>query len=239
MVAIRPDLRSYSRVSYLREIHGDITGAKQALEMAINAGYPGQDETSWAMHTYTEFLMRYNENTNAKKLCEMALSERPNYPFTIANQAEISLKEGKSKEAEQLLNNAISIIPEVGFYITLAEIYKSQNRTTELQKIKTEILSMLQDDVSSGHNMDLEYAYVYQSLFDDHATAISYAKKEFEKRPDNIDVNRILAQLYKESNDPRMTERHYKKAVATNSKHPDLSEIRRYLSNNLAQLINK
>jgi hypothetical protein len=46
MMAIRPDLRSYSRVSYLREIFGDIPGAREAMLMAIQAGYPGQEETA-------------------------------------------------------------------------------------------------------------------------------------------------------------------------------------------------
>ena len=42
MASIRPDLRSYSRVSYMREIHGDRDGAKQAMKMAGDAGAFGQ-----------------------------------------------------------------------------------------------------------------------------------------------------------------------------------------------------
>ncbi len=41
MVSIRPDIRSYSRISYLREIHGDIPGAIEAMELAVEAGAPG------------------------------------------------------------------------------------------------------------------------------------------------------------------------------------------------------
>ena len=41
MVSIRPDLRSYARVSYLREIHGDVDGAIAAMKLAVSAGYPG------------------------------------------------------------------------------------------------------------------------------------------------------------------------------------------------------
>ncbi len=47
MVSIRPDLRSYSRISYLREIHGDVAGAKEAMDMAVKAGYPGMEQTEW------------------------------------------------------------------------------------------------------------------------------------------------------------------------------------------------
>src|SRR6187431_2416008 len=45
MVSIRPDLRSYSRVSYLREIHGMVDEAISALKMAVAAGYPGDEPT--------------------------------------------------------------------------------------------------------------------------------------------------------------------------------------------------
>ena len=47
MVSIRPDLRSYSRISYLREIHGDMPGAIEAMKMAIQAGYPGYEDRAW------------------------------------------------------------------------------------------------------------------------------------------------------------------------------------------------
>lgn len=50
MVAIRPDLMSYARVSYLREIHGDMEGAIKAMEMAVKAGYPGLEQTAWTKY---------------------------------------------------------------------------------------------------------------------------------------------------------------------------------------------
>jgi tetratricopeptide (TPR) repeat protein len=48
MISIRPDLRSYSRISYLREIHGDIPGAIEAMKMAVEAGSPGDESTEWS-----------------------------------------------------------------------------------------------------------------------------------------------------------------------------------------------
>ncbi len=43
MISIRPDIRSYSRIAYLREIHGDIPGAIEAMKMAVTAGAPGDE----------------------------------------------------------------------------------------------------------------------------------------------------------------------------------------------------
>jgi hypothetical protein len=38
MVDRKPDLAAYARVSYFRELHGDLGGARDALERALSAG---------------------------------------------------------------------------------------------------------------------------------------------------------------------------------------------------------
>lgn len=226
MMAIRPDLRSYSRVSYLREIFGDIPGAREAMLMAIQAGYPGQEETAWAMHTYAEMLMRYGLDNEAEVVYKTLLQERPDYPFAVAGLGKLALKRNELNEAALKLKDAINIIPEVDFYVTLAGLYKSQKKVDALEKLKADILVMLKDDSETGHNMDLEYAHVYNDLFEDTATALVYAKKEFQKRPQNIDVNRTLALLELENNNKEKAISYYKTASSTHSRHPELEMIK-------------
>ncbi|MBK8698783.1 MAG: tetratricopeptide repeat protein [Saprospiraceae bacterium] len=226
MVSIRPDLRSYSRVSYLREIFGDVNGAKEAMMMAIRAGYPGQEETAWAMHTFAEMLMRYGQDDEASTVYESLLQERPDYPFAVAGLGKIAIKKGDLSKGEVLLKDAIDIIPEVDFYVTLAELYKNQNKMAACEKLKAEILVMLQDDTEAGHHMDLEYAHVYYDLFDDTNTAIAYATKELKKRPLNIDVNRTLALLELEKNQTDKAKLYYEAATSTQSRHPELEIIK-------------
>ncbi|MFN3940397.1 MAG: tetratricopeptide repeat protein, partial [Chitinophagales bacterium] len=45
MLKIKPDIRSYARASYLRQIFGDNTGAIEAMQMAVAAGVPGMENT--------------------------------------------------------------------------------------------------------------------------------------------------------------------------------------------------
>jgi predicted Zn-dependent protease len=44
MIDLRPDSSSYSRVSYLRELHGDTEGAIQAMTLAVKAANPNDPE---------------------------------------------------------------------------------------------------------------------------------------------------------------------------------------------------
>ena len=225
MNEIRPDLRSYSRVSYLREIHGDTEGAIDAMERAVRAGAPGYESTAWARLTLGGLYERYGQPEKAAQEYSTILQERPNYPFAIAAQASMAREAGNLEEAEALLNQAKDIIPEVGYYIQLTEIYKELGRTDEMEATEKEILAMLQDDVDSGHNMDMEYATLYRDHFQDYPKALEYMLDEYAARPANIDVNRVLATIYHRMGDDERARDHLRKAAATNSQYPELLRL--------------
>lgn len=222
MVAIRPDLRSYSRVSYLREIHGQIDGAIDAMKMAVTAGFPGYEETAWTRLTLGNLYQTYNQLDKAEMQYKMILQEREDYPFAIAALAEIEMKKDNHEKAEKLLKEACAIIPEVGFYEQLAHLYQKTNRQAEAEELMKEVFEMLADDEKHGHNMNVEYAAIYRDFYQDYDKALAYLQKEFEKRPNNIDVNRALAMTYAKKGDNTKAAQHIKKASLTDSKHPEL-----------------
>jgi len=225
MVAIKPDIRSYSRVSYLREIHGDVDGSIEAMTMAVKAGYPGYEETAWAMLTLGDVYKQYGDLEKAEKVYQAILETRPNYPFAVGGLAEIQVQKGDDKSAEATLQQAMDIIPEVGFYVSMAELYKRQDRQDELDAIMKEIMVMLKEDTDSGHNMNLEYAHIYLDILEDTDKALEYAQLEYKKRPANIDVNRILAKVYDVRKNQDLVAYHLEKAKVTGSKHPELIEL--------------
>ncbi len=225
MVAVRPDLRSYARISYLREIHGLYEEAIEAMEMAVEAGYPGLEETSWAQLELGNLYSRYGYADKAKVQYEAILKYRPDYPFAIAAKAQLAFEEKDYQTAEELLKEACSIIPEVGFYEQLAHVYAQTNRTVEKEAILKDIMIMLQEDVESGHNMNLEYANLYIELKTDYKAALQFANRAYEARPNNIDTNRMLARIYAEQGNMQKAKEHLQKATITGSKHPELIEL--------------
>jgi tetratricopeptide (TPR) repeat protein len=223
MMALKPDLRSYARISYLREIHGEVPEAMKAMEMAISSGIPGYEDTAWAMLTYAELNEMYNKNKEAKMLYEEILAQRPNYPFAVAGLGKIELKNKNYPKAIKLTNEAIKTIPEVGFYTQLLEIYKATGDKSAFDKTLKDVWAMLADDEKSGHNMRLEYADIYLNLLDNPTKALDYAQQEYNVRPKNIDVNRMMANIYKKLNDDQKYNQHLAVAKSTHSKHPELA----------------
>lgn len=230
MINIRPDLRSYARVSYLREIHGDIDGAKKAMQLAVEAGYPTYEQTAWTRLTLGELHQTYGDLENAKLEYKKILNTREDYPFAIAALADIEIIKGNFENAKTLLEEAISIIPEVGFYEQLAHLYKITDQKDAFEAIVPAIFIMLQDDVNHGHNMNMEYASLHLDLLEEPDKALEYTLKEYSKRPKNIDVNRLLAKIYFSKSDLKNAKKHSNVAARTGSLHPDLINIKQLLA---------
>ena len=236
MVAGQPDIQAYARISYLREMHGDLDGALQAIQLAISSGKAGSEETAWAGLQQAKLLHRNNHSDAAERILNDILIERPNYPFAQGALAAIELAKGNLASAKTYVDEAIKTVPDVGFYITLAKYYKHQNELEAFAKTLDKIMTLLADDVQTGRNMDLEYANVYLDLLDDPETALKYMQNAYDARPDNIDVNREMAQIYKALKKPIHLDYHLKKAVRTNSKHPALRMLAGALSDTLKRL---
>ncbi|MEL6671413.1 MAG: tetratricopeptide repeat protein [Bacteroidota bacterium] len=222
MVGIRPDLRSYARISYLREIHGELDGAIQAMLKAVTAGYPGYEETAWTRLTLGELYEQKGDLSAARDQYKMALVERPNYPFALAALANLDIKEAKWEQAEQKLDTAISFIPEVGFYIQMLDVYAHKGDQESAQQTLKEVFDMLADDEEKGHNMGMEYARLHLEHTGDLEKALAYAEEEYQTRPQNLDTNRLMGLILYQMGDYQAAQKHVIKALRTGNQHPEL-----------------
>lgn len=222
MMQIRPDLRSYSRTSYLREIYGDMQGSKKAMVMAINAGAPYSEYKCWAITTLGKIYEAEGKLDSAQICYEFSTQERENYPFGIAGLARIQAKKGETTEAFKLYKQALEILPEIGFNIDLANLKKQNGDEAEFKAMIPEIETMFTEDIESGHNMNLEYASFLYSFKGDFKTALEYGLKEYEERPENIDVNKLLAFVYYGMDDTENAKKHIEIALATAKQDADL-----------------
>jgi tetratricopeptide (TPR) repeat protein len=220
MVGMRPDLRSYSRVSYLREIHGDPKGAIEAMGMAVDAAMPGYEQSAWCRLTLAKLYENYGQLDEAKMHYTILLQERAEYPFAYAGLASVAMKQGNMKEAEELLDKAIGLIPEVSFYEQKVDLLNETNRAADATKMVAEILAMMQEDQASGHQVDLELAAVHLRLAHDAKAAQAAAEKALAARPDNIDVNAMMAEIAYAKDDIAQAQSYIKIALRTHSLDP-------------------
>jgi tetratricopeptide (TPR) repeat protein len=201
MTSIRPDIRSYSRISYLREIHGDTLGAIEAMNEAVASGAPGLEQTAWARITLAGLYEAIGNLHKAEMQYRLVLAERPHYAFAIGGLGRIEAKRKNYDKSIELLKEASEIMPEFSFQQEMAHVYKMTHENSLAKSVTESLLESLEEDQDAGHVVDLELANIHLDISGDINEAYRYAKKEYKKRPKNIDVCKTMAKiLYKKNN---------------------------------------
>ena len=226
MVSIRPDNRSYSRIAYLREIHGDIPGAIEAMKMAVDAGAPGDENTEWCRVQLGRLIEKTGKINEAKMQYTIAIDNRNNYPYALAGLARISIVEKDYNKALDLLMRADSIIPDHTFKEGIAEIYKLQGENDKAKKVAEEILNYMKKKSSANKNSigqieDHEMAHAYMGI-DNYEKALKYALLEYDRRPENIEVNETVAIVYYGQREYAKALPYIETALKTSCKNPEL-----------------
>jgi tetratricopeptide (TPR) repeat protein len=228
MASLRPDIRSYSRISYLREIHGDYEGAIEAAKLAVSAGYPGLEQSEFARMVLGHLYECTGALDSAEAQYKMALDERPEYSFAVAGLGRVEKAKGNYPLAITYFEKAKRSIIEYSFSDELTDLYKLNGENEKAKKSAQEVIDMLSpgsnsDESSSahGHYADKELAYAYLKI-DDTENALTHAKLEYGRRPDNIDVCEAIAWVYYKKGDYANANKYITTALKTNSKNPIL-----------------
>jgi tetratricopeptide (TPR) repeat protein len=228
MLSIRPDLRSYARASYLREIHGDYEGAIEAMKMAVDAGAAGDESTEWSRVQLGQLYENIGDLKNASMQYTFAENERPGYPYPLAGLARIAIAEKNYDKAIVYYQQADSIVNNSTFKEALATAYKLAGKNAEAKMLMDNAVKQMAanakaavTDESLGHYSDKELSEIYIKE-GDYKKALEHALAEYNRRPENIEVNETLAWAYYNNGDINKAMQHIKTAHKTNAQNPSL-----------------
>ncbi len=227
MVSIRPDIRSYARISYLREIHGDYKGAIAAIKLAVAAGYPGLEQTEWTRMILAHLYESTGSIDSAEVQYKIALLERSDYPFAIAGMGRIAKIKGKYKDAIADYEKAKGMITEYSFSDELTDLYKLNNEPSRSEEYARSVIEMLgpnadvEGQSGHGHYADKELAYAYLKT-GDLDNALKHAMIEYERRPNNIDVCESVAWVHYKRGEFTEADKFMNTALRTHSQNPVL-----------------
>jgi tetratricopeptide (TPR) repeat protein len=228
MISIRPDIRSYSRISYLREIHGDIPGAIEAMKLAVDAGSPGSESTEWARVQLAKLYEQLGEMKYAEMHYTISLENRPGYPYALAGLARLATYKNDYQKAIELYQRADSASNDYSFREALVETYGLTGNKDQSSRIANTIVDEMEKAAkamtrgdSSGHYADKEMAYAYLAV-NRYDKAIEHALLEYNRRPNNIDANETVAWVYYRQNDYVKAKTFIKTALQTGCENPTL-----------------
>jgi tetratricopeptide (TPR) repeat protein len=196
MVNLRPDFSSWTRIAYIRELYGDIAGARIALNTAISSGSNYPENIAWAYVELSKLDIR-NDTSRALVDLQMAQKTFPLYSQAMEGLGKTEYARGDMLQAENYFKSAYATLPLAQYAIDLADIaFVRGDKATSEQYIALAQVAF-RASRRAGVNTDLE-----ESLFlSDHGMslldALAKAERAYSERPSIYGADYLAWALYK------------------------------------------
>jgi tetratricopeptide (TPR) repeat protein len=181
LLALRVDLTSLARVSYLRELHGNIDGAVAAMRQAAGSPALAPENTAYVRTLLGNLLVYAGRSDEATDAYNGALATVPNHAAAIAGLGRLAVGRGDLSEAIARFEHASAILPLPEYVIALGEAEEASGDTTaaaasyDLARAETQLF------VAAGVDVDLELA-LFEADHGDPAKALELAEAAYRTR---------------------------------------------------------
>lgn len=196
MVNIKPSLNSYSRISYLRELHGDVDGAIEAMEFAANAGAPTHENTLWTLTQLGNLHFNRGDLDSAATIYEHVLSIDPTYPYALAGMGRIQAGQDEVWAAIATYESLVARFPMPAFVQTLGELYVSVGEMEAAETQFALIDALWQISQDAGMDVDLEMIIFALENGTDPHTLLPLAEETYARRPGIFSADMLAWTLY-------------------------------------------
>jgi len=171
MVSLKPGVASYSRVSYARELRGDITGATAAMRLAEDASRGEGEGQAWTLVQLGKIEWTVGRLDQAASDYRQALRVKPGYVYALDALAQIYGARGDYAKAVALEQQAVDTIPLPQFVTQLGDLYRVDGQEGRAQQQYQLMGAIWRLFTANGVRTDLDQA-VYDA---DHGIHLDQA----------------------------------------------------------------
>ena len=139
-VDLKPTLSSYTRVSYWRELHGDLDGAVDAVRAAISAGGDVPESSAYVNTLLGKLEFARGDFAAARRAYATALQRFPGYNNAEAELARLDAAEGRFGPAITRLKAVVARLELPEYVLLLAETQEAAGRMADARRSYAEAL---------------------------------------------------------------------------------------------------
>ena len=180
MVDTRPDLASYARVAYARELVGDVPGAERAMRMAFDAAGTPSD-SAWTAYQLGELAFGSGDVGSARGWYARGLNTDPAYVPNLAGLAKVAWARGDDELAIARFTEVVARYPSAEFVGALADLYRATEKPALADRQEAVVAAMHDLATANGVNVDLELA-LFDADHGDPEGALAAARAEWARR---------------------------------------------------------
>ncbi|WJV49752.1 tetratricopeptide repeat protein [Streptomyces flavofungini] len=178
--ARRPGIPVFTRYAYVRELRGDVGGARRVLERALaSARAPG--DVAYVATALAQLAWRQGQYARAARQCAVALRADPSYVPALETRGRVRAARGETGAAVADLRDAVARQPLPGTLVALGELYESQGKSARAREQYRLIHAWTRLARANGVNPDLDTALAAVDHGDAKA-ALAAARAEWGRR---------------------------------------------------------
>jgi tetratricopeptide (TPR) repeat protein len=178
----KPSLPAYARVSYFRELHGDLAGAADAMARAVSAGGGARENLAYAQTLLGQLELARGRLAAASRAYRAALASVPGYLPALAGRARLDAARGDLGGAIAAWRKVVTLRPLPEYVIALGEAELAAGRDAAgrsdlaLVAVQEKLLA------DAGVNTDVELA-IYEADHGDRSRAVALAREAWDNAP--------------------------------------------------------
>jgi tetratricopeptide (TPR) repeat protein len=196
MVDVKPDLASYARASYARELQGDLASARDDMQLALDAAGNPEDR-AFAASQLGDLAFNSGDPARAKFFYTEATVDAPEYMPPRAGLARVAWAGGDVAGAIEQFSDIVGAYPLPEYVIALGDLDTVAGRPRDAAAQYATVRVEERLFAAAGVDVDLELA-----LFDaDHgnpARAVREATEEWHRRHSILVADALGWSLYRD-----------------------------------------
>lgn len=183
MVSLKPNLASYSRIAYARELSGDPEGAIAAMQLALDAAGGQPEPTAWTSVELGKLQLGLGRLDPAERHFRSALAILPGYVYANEQLARVAAARGNLDGAISYARQAADAIPLPQFLSLLEELLDRRGRHSEARRQRATVAVIQRLLRANGVRIDLEAAVYRADRRIDPVKTFALARKARADRP--------------------------------------------------------
>jgi tetratricopeptide (TPR) repeat protein len=196
MVRLKANLAAYARISYFRELHGDLSGALQAMRYAVSAGAGSPEGEAYVQGLKGKLLLDLGRYGAAERAYHEALASNPGYPPALAGIASVEAAGGELGAAIRDYRTVVERLPLPEYAIALAETEQAAGRSSAAKRDYALVGAEVKLLHANGVNTDVDLA-LFEANHGSPRRAVILGRRAWERAPSVRSADALGWALYR------------------------------------------
>jgi len=211
-----------ARAAHLRELHGNLSGALDLMQMAYDAAPPAETEDrAWVLAQMSHLELAGGHLVKAEAYATSALTVFPDYHYGLAALAQVRLAQVRYPEAVALFEQRYTAAPSARNLYPLAEAQQLAEQKEAATHSFARFEEQSRAESTQPDNSNPELIAYYAGHAGDPAKALALARREMDRRHDVFTLDGYAWAL-EAGGDHAAADIEIQKALALGGKDPKL-----------------